>query len=51
MDCGRAGVNPERCVGHHGVTTSDLQAEKVFLVALVVLDLDNPTYVLLALSQ
>jgi hypothetical protein len=33
MDCGSAGVNPERCVGHHGVTTSDLQTEKVFIVA------------------
>jgi hypothetical protein len=51
MDCGRAGVNPERCVGHRGVRTSDLQTEKVFFVALVVLDLDSPKYVLLALSQ
>jgi hypothetical protein len=30
MDCGHAGGNPERCVDHHGVTTSDLQTEKVF---------------------
>jgi hypothetical protein len=33
MGCGSGGVNPERCVGRHGVTTSDLQTEKEFIVA------------------
>jgi hypothetical protein len=33
MGCASGGVNPEKCVGCHSVTTSDLQTEKVFIVA------------------